>query len=108
MYDRYDNWAMDRFLYQNKNIRQHAAVLPANDLQNFSFRTPDLTRELYAYEFLKKELEERHVNDKRYFYFFTPKINRFLFWADYNELIDKDYPIEISRTKEIIGAPIDH
>ncbi|HXD32237.1 MAG TPA: toll/interleukin-1 receptor domain-containing protein [Pyrinomonadaceae bacterium] len=99
-YDRYDNWALDRFLYQNKNIRHHAAVLPANDLQNFSLRTPDLTRELYAYEFLERTLEERTAHDKRYFYFFTPKIHRFLFWCDYNKLIDENYPIVISKTKE--------
>jgi hypothetical protein len=41
---------------------------------------------------------------KRYVYFFTPKIYRFLFWADYNKLIDENYPIEISRTKEISGG----
>jgi hypothetical protein len=104
VYDRYDNWALDRFLYQDKNIRQHAAVLPANDLQNFSCRTPDLTQELYAYEFLERSVEERRANDKRYVYFFTPKTHRFLFWADYNKLVDENYPIEILRNKEVSGA----
>ncbi len=104
VYDRYDRWILDRFLYQNKNIGRHVAVLPANDLQNFSFNTPDLTRELYAYEFLKRSVEERRSGDQRYVYLFTPKIYRLRFWADYNKLIDENYPIEITKTKEISGA----
>lgn len=91
----YDHWSIDRYLYQTGRMTQYDAV-PKNDLQNFSFNTPDLTQELYAYEFLERHVEERS-NHKRYVYFFSPKMYRFLFWADFNHLVDEDLPIDITN-----------
>jgi pyrimidine deaminase RibD-like protein len=98
--DQYDRWGMDRYLYQTRHIKQHDAVLPENEFQAFSFNTPDLTQELYAYELLERHIEERSPNNKKYVYFFSPKMYRFLFWADFNHLVGEDVPIDIIKIED--------
>jgi len=98
--NRYDNWSLDRYLHRDKKLKTQSAVLRKNDLQNFSFRTPDITQELYAYEFLERRVEERASNSQTYIYFFSSKMYRFLFWADFNDLVDDEFSIEISKIED--------
>jgi len=98
--NRYDNWKLNQYLYAEKKIKNHAAVLPKNDLQRFSFHTPDITQELYAYELLERRVEESSTNRQTYVYFFSPKMYRFLFWADFNHLVDDQFSIEITEIED--------
>ncbi len=93
--DRYDRSLLDRYLYNSGEMKVKTAELRENDLQHFSFNTPDLTTELYAYELLERKVELNSRVKDRYIYFFSPKMYRLIFWADYNHVISEGFSTEM-------------
>jgi len=94
--DRYDRGMLDRHIYDSGEMKMRTAELRENDLQNFSFRTPDLTTELFAYELLDRQVELNSRVQGRHVYFFSPKMYKLMFWADYNHLTGEGFSVEIS------------
>jgi hypothetical protein len=93
--DLYDRSLLDRHLYISGEMKVKTAELRENALQYFSFNTPDLTTELFAYELLERQVELNSRSNDRYVYFFSPKMYRLIFWADYNHIISEGFSIYI-------------
>jgi hypothetical protein len=93
--DRYDRSLLDRYLYDSREMKIKTAELRENEAQHFSFNTPDLTTELYAYELLERKVALNSRDKDRYVYFFSPKMYRLIFWADYNHVISEGLSINV-------------
>lgn len=91
----YDHWKLDSYLYRVKNIDKKSLELRKNEEQHFSFNSPDLTSELFIYGLLERQVALDSHKREEYVYFFSPKMNRFLFWIDFNNLVKEDFEIEI-------------
>ena len=100
----YSKHEIDSYLSDEKKFDSQFFKVLENNNQIFSLNSPNLTTEVYSHGLLEPQSETSSRGTVGYVYFFSSKMRRFLFWADFNRLVNEDFsiefaPIEIKEVK---------